>query len=266
MPLRFVLAAAVGLIDQSLRLTAICSACLGGYHIFDVRNHRLCSNRFVVGSDNGTKFFSMFGLDRFRLYFKPAFRDTKLGKCKIRTLLVGPLMGILILGTATAEAGETLAEDFSGSPETRWDYVADSVMGGVSSGQVFFLTEGDVDFARLTGTVSTENNGGFIQFRRKLSDRPTSDTAGVRIVVRGNGEQYFIHLRTKGTVLPWQYYEAEFKTTESWTEILLPFSSFKASGAMLRSTPTPTGITSIGVVAYGRDHQARLDVSKVSFY
>ena len=98
-------------------------------------------------------------------------------------------------------------------------------MGGVSAGQARFLSEGDLDFARLTGTVRTENNGGFIQVRRKLTNRPSADTSGVRLVVRGNGEQYFIHLRTRGTVLPWQYYQADFTTSEQWTEIRLPLSA-----------------------------------------
>ncbi|MEP1930013.1 MAG: CIA30 family protein, partial [Roseibium sp.] len=153
----------------------------------------------------------------------------------MRNKLIGSFSGILILGSAMAQAGDTLIDNFSGSPETRWDYVADTVMGGVSSGQVSFLSEGNVDFAQLTGTVSTENNGGFIQFRRKLSGPPASDISGVRLFARGNGERYFVHLRTRGTVLPWQYYQAEFITTEVWTEILLPLSAFQASGAMLRS-------------------------------
>lgn len=184
----------------------------------------------------------------------------------MRTLFIGLFAGVLVLGTAIAKADKALTEDFSQSPETRWNYVADTVMGGVSSGQARFLSEGDVDFAQLTGTVSTENNGGFIQVRRKLKNRPTADTSGVRLLVRGNGEQYYVHLRTSGTVLPWQYYQAAFTTSKQWTEIRLPLSAFKASGAMLRSTPVPDRITSLGIVAYGRDHNAHVDVSEIGFY
>ncbi len=173
---------------------------------------------------------------------------------------------LVIIGSTMARADENLAEDFSKSPETRWDYVADTVMGGVSSGAVQFSSEGDVAFARLTGTVSTENNGGFIQLRHKLPERPDSSVSGVRLLVRGNGEQYFVHLRTRGTVLPWQYYQAEFATSDAWTEINLPLSDFKASGAILRATPVADEITSVGVVAYGRDHEARVDVSEIGFY
>ena len=48
------------------------------------------------------------------------------------------------------------------------------VMGGVSTGGASLEKDGDVTFARLTGNVSTRNNGGFIQLRSKVSlfDKP----------------------------------------------------------------------------------------------
>lgn len=35
---------------------------------------------------------------------------------------------------------------------------------------------------------------------------------------------------------------------------------------MLRAIPVADEITSVGVVAYGRDHEARVDVSEIGFY
>ncbi|CAD0184647.1 hypothetical protein RUESEDTHA_01529 [Ruegeria sp. THAF57] len=184
----------------------------------------------------------------------------------MRGNFVGLVSSLFLIGSTMAQADGNLTEYFSESPETRWDYVADTVMGGASSGQVQFRSEGNVAFARLTGIVSTENNGGFIQFRRKLPDRPDASASGVRLLVRGNGEQYFVHLRTRGTVVPWQYYQAAFATSNEWTEVYLPLSDFKASGAMLRAIPVADGITSVGVVAYGRDHEVRVDVNEIGFY
>lgn len=157
-------------------------------------------------------------------------------------------------------------EDFETNPATRWEYIADTVMGGVSSGQVSFETNGTDSFARLTGTVSTANRGGFIQFRRQLDDPVPADTGGIRLVVRGNGERYFIHLRTTGTLLPWQFYQSGFEAPGTWTEVRLPLSSFRASGSLLRATPSASTLTSVGVVAYGRDHEALLDVREIGFY
>lgn len=172
-----------------------------------------------------------------------------------KTLLLGAVM-------ATAEPLET----FESAPETRWSFVADTVMGGVSKGRVQFTRDDSTAFARLEGTVSTVNNGGFIQFRRALSSAPDDNAQGLRLVVRGNGQAYFVHLRTNGTRLPWQYYQARFDTTGNWTEIRLPFSDFERSGRLLRREIAPDTVKSVGVVAYGRDHKAQVDVSEIGFY
>lgn len=159
-----------------------------------------------------------------------------------------------------------MVEDFKVQPETRWRFFADTVMGGVSTGQVDFVQEDGQTHAHLTGRVSTENNGGFIQIRLDLPDPPPEGTAGVRLIVRGNEQQYFVHLRTKGTLLPWQYYQAGFMVTRDWAEVRLPFDTFVRSGALLRAVPRAGSLTSIGIVAYGRDHDAEIDVREVGFY
>ena len=176
---------------------------------------------------------------------------------------------ILALGTVAAPAAApkaALIEDFTMQPETRWRFFSDAVMGGVSSGRVVFARDGGRSYARMTGTVSTANRGGFIQMRLELPDPPAPDTRGVRIVVRGNDQRYFVHLRTSGTVLPWQYYQAGFDVSGAWTEIRLPLDSFAPSGGLLRTTPRPQSLRSIAVVAYGRDHDAQIDVAEVAFY
>jgi hypothetical protein len=157
-------------------------------------------------------------------------------------------------------------EDFQAQPEARWRFFADTVMGGVSTGQVSFRSEDGNTFARMTGRVSTANNGGFIQMRMDLPSAAPDDAQGVRLIVRGNNQQYFIHLRTGGTILPWQYYQADFDVTGRWTEVRLPFIAFEASGRMMRSVPRPDGLKSLGVVAFGRDHDAEIDVREVGFY
>ncbi len=163
-------------------------------------------------------------------------------------------------------ADKTTIEDFTMQPQTRWQFITDTVMGGVSSGQVTFMKEGGRSFARMTGRVSTANRGGFIQIRLDLATPPPQGAKGVRLVVRGNNQRYFAHLRTSGTVLPWQYYQAGFDVKTSWKEVLLPFDSFAASGALLRSVPRADSLSSVAVVAYGRDHNAQIDVREVGFY
>lgn len=151
-------------------------------------------------------------------------------------------------------------------PESGWRFFTDGVMGGVSTGQVVFAQESGQTHARMTGHVSTANRGGFIQMRHDLEGPPPAGTVGVRLVARGNDQRYFVHLRTAGTVLPWQYYQAGFDATGRWTEVRLPLAGFRPSGGLLRATPRPERLTSVAVVAYGRDHVAEIDVREVGFY
>lgn len=162
--------------------------------------------------------------------------------------------------------GQTVIEDFTMQPENRWRFFTDQVMGGVSTGDVAFAQENGTPFARMTGRVSTANRGGFIQMRLDLASPPPQGTTGVQLVVRGNAQRYFVHLRTGGTLLPWQYYQAGFDVTENWSAVRLPLDRFTASGAFLRNLPSPASLTSVAVVAYGRDHDAQIDVREVSFY
>lgn len=180
----------------------------------------------------------------------------------------GILATLLITAAAATHgmaAGMTI-DDFGNGAAGRWRFFADTVMGGVSAGKVEFLVEKGVSFARMTGTVSTANNGGFIQFRTEVGGRVPEEARGVRLVVRGNGERYFVHLRTSAMLLPWQYYQAAFDTGPGWREVRLPFSAFKPSGRALAQTPEPAAIRSLGVVAYGRDHEALVDVREAGFY
>lgn len=177
------------------------------------------------------------------------------------------MLAMLTSGLAAPVLADSmLIEDFKMQPDTRWRFFSDTVMGGVSSGKVAFREEGGFAFAHMSGTVSTANNGGFIQIRLELSTPPPEGTIGVRLIVRGNDQRYFVHLRTDGTVLPWQYYQAGFDVTRDWVEVRLPFTAFDASGALLQDTPRAGRLTSVGIVAYGRDHKAEIDVREVGFY
>ena len=154
-------------------------------------------------------------------------------------LLLAALLVLTALSPAVAD--ETVIEDFTMQPENRWRFLSDTVMGGVSSGRIVFAREDGQPFARMTGQVSTANRGGFIQMRLDLPDPPPEGSRGVRLRVRGNDQRYFVHLRTNGTLLPWQYYQAGFDITQTWREVRLPWEAFSASGALLRRALGPGG-------------------------
>ena len=157
-------------------------------------------------------------------------------------------------------------EDFKNNPSERWEFIADTVMGGVSEGSVSFQKEKNIFYARMTGNVSLENNGGFIQFRRKVENKLSNNLQGINVKVRGNDLEYYIHIRTKGTILPWQYYQAPFKVKKEWNEIAIKFLDFKRSGIMLSKKFKPKNITSLAIVAYGKNHKVNLEVDTISLY
>lgn len=185
----------------------------------------------------------------------------------MNSLFALTVLFVLVLWTPLeAIAEDIMIDDFKSQPETRWLFIADTVMGGVSTGKVSFLEENGETHARMTGSVSTRNNGGFIQFQMKILSPLPKSAAGLRLVVRGNDQRYFMHLRTSGTLLPWQYYQAGFEVSREWSEVRFPFEAFKASGSLLRIVPRPESLKSVGIVAFGRDHQAEIEVREVSYY
>ncbi len=173
------------------------------------------------------------------------------------------LVTILLLIAAPVAADPMLIDDFSNDAADRWRYTSDRVMGGVSDGRAALASEGEISFAQLRGTVSTANNGGFIQIRHDLTTPLPSDSTGIRLRARGNGATYYIHVRPTSSRRPWQFFQASFPTTPDWAEITLQWSDFSAQGG-LRGVLAPADIQSIGIVAYGADYEASLDVDWIA--
>ena len=64
-------------------------------------------------------------------------------------------------------ADQKMADDFNNN-QNKDGFFADTVMGGRSSGDVVFNKSSNNNYAHLSGIVTTENNGGFIQIRKKF--------------------------------------------------------------------------------------------------
>ena len=192
-----------------------------------------------------------------------------------KSLIYLCLLGLFTLKTfaAAAQSSDMLIDDFS--DETfisklgpRWRGVSDQVMGGISRASVAHDVIDGRACLRLTGHVRLENDGGFIQAALDLA--PPGDTldasgyTGVRLAVRGNGEQYSIHMRTPDNVRPWQSYRAHFAAGPAWETIDLPFASF--APYRLDAPLDIARLRRIGLVAIGRAFHADLAVSELAFY
>ena len=173
----------------------------------------------------------------------------------------------------SAQSGRMLIDEFNDEDlvyklGTRWRGVSDQVMGGISEASI---SHGEIDgrpCLHLTGDVRLENDGGFVQAALDLTSPgetlDASGFAGVRIIARGNGEKYSVHLRTPDNVRPWQSYRAHFIAGPDWEIIDLPFETFVPY--RLEATLDRTRLRRIGLVAIGRAFYAALAVSELAFY
>ena len=146
-------------------------------------------------------------------------------------------------------------------------FFIDGVMGDLSEGKVKVDQINNLPCYRMTGNVTTENNGGFIQIRSLF--KPTisaNDYQGIYLKVYGNNKKYFLHIRTAFTVAPWQYYAYGFNVQSNWIEIKAPFSNFKKSNFYQPKKLVNQKIKSIGLVAGFDDFQADICLAEIGLY
>lgn len=140
-------------------------------------------------------------------------------------------------------------------------------MGGVSDGTLDReCGNDDRAWLALRGSVSLENNGGFVQMAADLEADggpvDISDAATLILTVRGNGDTYGCHLKTADTTRPWQSYRQSFAAPAEWTDIALPLPEFRPH--RVDSPFDPSRVRRIGLVAIGRKMDARLDLAGVA--
>lgn len=147
-----------------------------------------------------------------------------------------------------------------------WEYVADSVMGGVSSGSLSNEIVAGRRAARLTGSVSLENDGGFLQMAFDINGGQSFDASaytGLSLDVRGNGETYDLRLRTTDLTRPWQSFRASFQTSPVWRTVRLDFADFCPNKT--DATLDPARLRRVGVLAVGRAFDADVAVARIGF-
>jgi hypothetical protein len=187
-----------------------------------------------------------------------------------RTVLLPILFGFGSVTIGGTEAN-LLLDDFSSPGEsaigTRWEGFTDRVMGGMSDMQAGYARDGDASVLRMTGSVSLENNGGFIQVRMPLASRGTLDASGysgVSLEVRAAPGDYYLHIRTRSTRLPWQYFEARIEAGQEWSTVNIPFASFDAQSTL--SHMNTAQLRSIAIVGGKAEFDADISVRRIEFY
>jgi len=159
------------------------------------------------------------------------------------------------------------AEELMLELSPNWEYVADTVMGGVSRGQAVVSTIQGRPAMHLTGDVSLDNNGGFVQVAFDLAQGRAFDASawqGVELDVFGNGEVYDLRLRTDQITRPWQSFRAAFTAPSTWTTVQVPFEDLEPHRT--DQTFDPARLRRLGILAIGREMQADIAVSGVRFF
>jgi hypothetical protein len=177
-------------------------------------------------------------------------------------------------GEKTMETpSDFLIDDFSqeegiSAIGTQWRQYTDQVMGGLSTASYAFEVIDGRRCIHLKGDVSLENRGGFVQVALPLRQSgrafDASQYTGIRLWVLGNGETYYVHLRSNKTWLPWQFYEASFYADTQWQKVEIPFDKFTPQS--LRSTLNPKKLKRLAVVGMKKVFKADIAVSRIEFY
>lgn len=146
----------------------------------------------------------------------------------------------------------------TGDPLAGWEAVTDRVMGGLSDAALTRETLAGRSALVLRGTVSLENNGGFIQMACALGSG-RSDASGytaIAIDVMGDGGGWGARLRTDALTRPWQSYAQAFTAPTAWSTVTLALDAFTPHRT---DAPfDPTRLRRLGLIAIGEARPAWL--------
>ena len=183
---------------------------------------------------------------------------------------IAPILAIMLLAGAVKAEERMLIDDFSSLDGTavigtEWRGFTDRVMGGRSDMQVGYRNTGEQAVLHMRGQVRLDNNGGFIQARLPFlsngGDFDASGFDGIQVRVRGEPGPYYIHLRTRHTWRPWQYYRAAITVGPEWQDQFIPFSAFE--GRAIRRELSLSSLRTLGIVAYGEAFEAEIEVARI---
>jgi hypothetical protein len=157
----------------------------------------------------------------------------------------------------------------SGKDSRAWMMVTDQVMGGRSQGQILAKEVDGSACDCLSGEVSLENNGGFIQMQLNMKmlpelKHPIDEYDGIFIEIQGEPHDYNLHIKSSQLWLPWQSFRKVLAVEAHWQRFFIPFKDFESHRTF--STLNPRKITKIAVVAIGQAFRADVCVRSLGVY
>lgn len=120
---------------------------------------------------------------------------------------------------------EIMVFDFSKKENiSNWSITNDNVMGGLSSSK---MTVNDQGKGVFSGTISTDNSGGFAMTRLPVNIVLHANMSKFVIKLKGDGKKYQFRIKSKNEQRFW--YVQSFQTSTKKEELELPLSDFYAS-------------------------------------
>ena len=172
-----------------------------------------------------------------------------------------------------AESARRVLSDFTGEEPyvidgAGWRGFSDRVMGGISDAQLELSTAGGKSCARLTGTVTRESNGGFIQmalyFGEREAELDASEYQGLELLVYGNNEDYNVHVRTADCGWYDDSYRKTFFAAPEWQRVRIPWSDFEPN--RVTEPLDSSRLTRIAILGWMREFEADIALAEIALY
>ena len=153
-------------------------------------------------------------------------------------------------------------------PGAGWRGFSDRVMGGISNAELDSATIAGKNCIQLTGNVTRESNGGFIQmalyFGRDYDEFDGSAYKGVELLVYGNNEDYNLHIRTSDCGWYDESYRMTFYAEPSWQKIRVPWEAFEAN--KVEASLNSSHLQRIAILGWMREFEADVALAEISLY
>lgn len=154
------------------------------------------------------------------------------------------------------------------APGVGWRGFSDRVMGGVSDAAFGRDVIAGRRCIRLTGTVTRDSGGGFIQMALYLGARGRpfdgSGWRGIEFDVFGNDEDYNLHVRTSDCGWFDDSYRATFRAPARWTTQRFAWDALRPNS--VRVALDPARLERIALLGWMREFEADIALASLSLY
>lgn len=153
-------------------------------------------------------------------------------------------------------------------PGAAWRGFSDRVMGGISNAELNSTSVAGKNCIRLSGNVTRESNGGFIQmalyFGRSYDELDGSNFKGIELLVYGNNEDYNLHVRTSDCNWYEQSYRMTFFAEPTWQRLRVPWDAFEPN--RVNASLDSSRLQRIALLGWMREFTADIALAEIALY